>query len=598
MDLAREGEFELGGLKVRPAFRQVDSPQGSETLEPRIMQVLVALARQRGDVVSRDQLIEACWDGVAVGEDSISRCIYRLRKLGDATGAFRLETVTKVGYRLVETGPVGAAAGADPAAGAEADVAPPGPGARGVRDSRLVWGGAAAAVVIAALLFFLMQGGPGPIDPDQVMARLSDRLRQTADAAETRQIGETVQALGISTRAEERSAYEALASGDSIHALEVLENLASELEAQGERQSAAAVYRKAGAIAVLVDHARAMSAQMKSFRLDPTSLAAFQGMFIIQILKGQNEAVTFATDTLKDPSLTPRMRGWVLAHRAFAEADWLSDADKAKATLAELDGLAVSRTDPAVRAAGAWARAILAYLLNDLSSALALARESNTLWAEIPERTSRLPELVEVRVLHSQGDWARAFANGVSIMERRSREGDLLPAVISNNLCEVGVFLDKAAEARPYCDSSAARGEHQPGVIKAYTAISATARGDFETARKEFALAQAMVPGGGTIPLRVKTFEAWSALQAGDTAYARQLTSSILSDPAYARSATANPKAAAELRRFLAGLLIRGGEPRLACAPLTEAERIYGEIGGDAGREASRSMRIAAGCAA
>ena len=46
------------------------------------MQVLVALARRRGQVVSRDQLIETCWAGRVVGEDAINRCIAKVRRLG------------------------------------------------------------------------------------------------------------------------------------------------------------------------------------------------------------------------------------------------------------------------------------------------------------------------------------------------------------------------------------------------------------------------------------------------------------------------------------------------------------------------------------
>ena len=65
------------------------------------MQVLVALAQARGEVVGRDELTARCWEGRVVGEDAISRVISRLRKLSDGLGrdGWKLETVTKVGYR-------------------------------------------------------------------------------------------------------------------------------------------------------------------------------------------------------------------------------------------------------------------------------------------------------------------------------------------------------------------------------------------------------------------------------------------------------------------------------------------------------------------
>src|SRR5262245_33676726 len=68
------------------------------------MQVLVVLARRRGQVVSRDQLIEECWAGRVVGEDAINRCIARVRRLAEAHGGFSIETIARVGHRLTETG--------------------------------------------------------------------------------------------------------------------------------------------------------------------------------------------------------------------------------------------------------------------------------------------------------------------------------------------------------------------------------------------------------------------------------------------------------------------------------------------------------------
>jgi len=67
--------------------------------------VLVALARRRGPVVSRDDLIDCCWGGRTVGEDAINRCIAAIRKLSEAHGGFLITTVPRVGYRLDESAP-------------------------------------------------------------------------------------------------------------------------------------------------------------------------------------------------------------------------------------------------------------------------------------------------------------------------------------------------------------------------------------------------------------------------------------------------------------------------------------------------------------
>ena len=100
VDLAREPDFSVGPIRIRPSLRQVEAGGESETLEPRVMQVLVALFQRRNEVVSRDELVQRCWGGRVVGEDAISRCIARVRKLGKSTGAFSLETIPRVGYRM------------------------------------------------------------------------------------------------------------------------------------------------------------------------------------------------------------------------------------------------------------------------------------------------------------------------------------------------------------------------------------------------------------------------------------------------------------------------------------------------------------------
>jgi DNA-binding winged helix-turn-helix (wHTH) protein/dienelactone hydrolase len=100
IDLAREGGFAVGGLRVRPASREVEGTAGTETLEPRVMQVLVALAQRQGEVLSRDELMARCWAGRVVSDDAVHRCIARLRRLAQTHGGFAVETIPRVGYRL------------------------------------------------------------------------------------------------------------------------------------------------------------------------------------------------------------------------------------------------------------------------------------------------------------------------------------------------------------------------------------------------------------------------------------------------------------------------------------------------------------------
>ena len=114
IDLARETDFKLGSLRVRPPRCEVESNGVSETLQRRVMQVLVVLAQARGSVVSQDDLVIRCWRGLSVSDDAIYRCISKLRKLAaDHPGSYAIEAIPGVGYRLSSPGHIELGEGAD-----------------------------------------------------------------------------------------------------------------------------------------------------------------------------------------------------------------------------------------------------------------------------------------------------------------------------------------------------------------------------------------------------------------------------------------------------------------------------------------------------
>lgn len=104
INLADTPDFDLGGLRISPAHRSVRMDQERRELEPKVLQVLVALATAESEVVSRDRLIEQCWDGRIVGDDALNRCIVALRHLAKdfSPEPFAIETVPRVGYSLIE----------------------------------------------------------------------------------------------------------------------------------------------------------------------------------------------------------------------------------------------------------------------------------------------------------------------------------------------------------------------------------------------------------------------------------------------------------------------------------------------------------------
>lgn len=103
IDLAHEPDIMIGPIIISPSMREITCADGIRAqLEHRVMQVLVALFRAGGTIVTRDELIDLCWDGRIVGDDAINRVISRLRKalVRCSAGTIRVETLNKIGYRL------------------------------------------------------------------------------------------------------------------------------------------------------------------------------------------------------------------------------------------------------------------------------------------------------------------------------------------------------------------------------------------------------------------------------------------------------------------------------------------------------------------
>ena len=105
VDPIKEADFNIVDLFVRPKACRVEANDQVTSVEPKVMEILVLLARAKGENVTRERMIEVCWDGRAVSEDAITRTLSKARKLGTLTDppAFRIETRPKVGVRLVQS---------------------------------------------------------------------------------------------------------------------------------------------------------------------------------------------------------------------------------------------------------------------------------------------------------------------------------------------------------------------------------------------------------------------------------------------------------------------------------------------------------------
>jgi DNA-binding winged helix-turn-helix (wHTH) protein len=182
IELAHEPDFILGRLTVAPSRRELVRDDGErEAVEHRVMQVLIALVRAKGGIVTRDELIMTCWDGRVVGEDAIHRVLSRLRKVANGIGAgsIEIETITKIGYRLTSNGQIEAAAGARlgrRSAGADRATA-----SRPTRRNLLVGAGAAAAGAVGLGAILLRRSRAANAPPAEAKA-LYERAQALQDS--------------------------------------------------------------------------------------------------------------------------------------------------------------------------------------------------------------------------------------------------------------------------------------------------------------------------------------------------------------------------------------------------------------------------------
>ena len=125
--------FLLGEWEVRPrhgTLRQLSAtPSTPIQVEPRVMAVLVCMARRAGEVVTRDEFISEVWAGRVVSDEALSRCISLLRQVfaDDSHEPRFIRTVARVGYTLLQTPLPLPSAEAAPAATAAPPPAEPAP---------------------------------------------------------------------------------------------------------------------------------------------------------------------------------------------------------------------------------------------------------------------------------------------------------------------------------------------------------------------------------------------------------------------------------------------------------------------------------------
>ena len=95
--------FLFDDVRVEPAAFRVWKAGAAVSVEPKALEVLLFLIRNRGRVVQKRELLDTIWHDTFVGENALTREIAQLRKaLGeDARRARYIETVPTRGYRFI-----------------------------------------------------------------------------------------------------------------------------------------------------------------------------------------------------------------------------------------------------------------------------------------------------------------------------------------------------------------------------------------------------------------------------------------------------------------------------------------------------------------
>lgn len=99
-----EPPFRIGGAAIDPATRELIIGGQAERIQPQPLRVLMLLHQHEGHLVTRDDIVEECWDSRIVGDDVINRSILILRRIAERAGGFQIETIPRAGYRLIDDG--------------------------------------------------------------------------------------------------------------------------------------------------------------------------------------------------------------------------------------------------------------------------------------------------------------------------------------------------------------------------------------------------------------------------------------------------------------------------------------------------------------
>ena len=107
-------QFAFASFRFDPRTGQLWRDGGEIKLAPRAAAVLHLLAERAQELVTKQDLLDRVWGGMAVGDDALTSCIQELRGVlgDDARHPHYIETRHRRGYRLMVPATIGEQSGA------------------------------------------------------------------------------------------------------------------------------------------------------------------------------------------------------------------------------------------------------------------------------------------------------------------------------------------------------------------------------------------------------------------------------------------------------------------------------------------------------
>src|SRR5262245_5224364 len=95
--------YRLDGIEIDTGQLCLRRDGEEQHLRQKTFQVLIYLIENRRRVVSKNEIIEAVWQGTAVTDNALEQCLAQIRRvLGDDSRRPRfIKTISRAGYRFI-----------------------------------------------------------------------------------------------------------------------------------------------------------------------------------------------------------------------------------------------------------------------------------------------------------------------------------------------------------------------------------------------------------------------------------------------------------------------------------------------------------------